>query len=108
MSIATESIGSISPAERIRLVHQHVTTSTKDGGLGVTPGAVEWPRVSSVFILHDHDYNDCLISSWKAELDISSHLDSIKDHVSFHFVNNQSIQSILATDPSNGLLPYLS
>ena len=80
--VATEPKGTVSPAERIRLVHQYVTTSTYDGGLGITPAAPEWPRVSSIFVLHDHEYNDGLIKSWKAELDISSHLDSIKDHVS--------------------------
>ncbi|KAF8323489.1 calcium-activated chloride channel-domain-containing protein [Cantharellus anzutake] len=80
VSISAESTRSISPAQRIRLVYEYIITNAKAGGLGIAPRTQAWSRLESIFALHDHQFNDNMIKSWKAELDISAHLDSIKDH----------------------------
>jgi anoctamin-10 len=52
------------PAERLRLVHGYVTSLTSEGGLGVAPGAPEWPRLESVMALHDSSFNDRWLHAW--------------------------------------------
>lgn len=54
----------LNPADRIRLIHSYITTSTTQGGLGIDVGSDKWPHVKSVFILHDRSFNHTWISNW--------------------------------------------
>jgi anoctamin-10 len=58
------SASPLNPADRIRLVHSYITTSTAQGGLGIDVGSDKWPHVKSVFILHDRAFNHTWISNW--------------------------------------------
>lgn len=54
----------LSPADRIRLVYAYITSTPRDGGLGIAPGSTEWSRAESIMALHDHLFNDTWIRSW--------------------------------------------
>jgi anoctamin-10 len=54
----------LSPSDRIRLIHDYVTSSTSQGGLGITPGNSQYPHIKSVFCLHDHTFNKAWIDRW--------------------------------------------
>lgn len=63
---------SLSPSDRIRLIHGYVTSSTSQGGLGITPGNSQYPHIQSVFCLHDHAFNKAWIDRWtRRELGIN-------------------------------------
>ena len=55
---------SLSPADRLRLIHSYITASEGDGGLGIAPQSDEWNRVESIMALHDHSFNDNWIRDW--------------------------------------------
>ncbi|KAI5124246.1 hypothetical protein M0805_005095 [Coniferiporia weirii] len=54
----------LSPADRLRIVYEFVTSTPHGGGLGIVPGSKEWTRVESVVALHDHKFNELWIHSW--------------------------------------------
>ncbi|KAF5349747.1 hypothetical protein D9758_010242 [Tetrapyrgos nigripes] len=54
----------LSPAERVRLVYEFVTSLSADGGLGIAPEAPDWDLVESVFCLHDKEFNKEWIHAW--------------------------------------------
>jgi anoctamin-10 len=54
----------LSPSDRIRLIHDYITSSTSQGGLGITPGNSQYPHIQSVFCLHDHAFNKAWIDRW--------------------------------------------
>jgi len=74
---------SLAPADRVRLIHDYITSTTLDGGLGILPGSKDWSRVESLMALHDHEFNDMWLRSWTRRqigFGISSiELDKIKD-----------------------------
>lgn len=72
---------SLSPAERNRLIYLYVCSSKSDGGLGITPGAPDWPRVESVMLLHDQQWNDKWIKKWSTSLDVEASLDQLRAQV---------------------------
>lgn len=73
---------SLSSSSRHRLVHRYVTSSSADGGLGITPDAPDYSFIRSIFVLHDSAWNDSLLKSWSTSLDVStSSLDTLKEHV---------------------------
>jgi hypothetical protein len=72
---------SLSPAERSRLIHFYISSSRKDGGLGITPGAPEWSRVESLIVMHDQHWNDKWILKWSTSLDINASLDELRAQV---------------------------
>ncbi|KAF8309277.1 DUF590-domain-containing protein [Clavulina sp. PMI_390] len=76
--LSSEPGTSISPAERNRLIYLYVCSSKHDGGLGITPGAAEWPRVESVITLHDQEWNDHWIKGWSTSLDVEGSLESLR------------------------------
>jgi anoctamin-10 len=45
-------------------VYTYVTSTPDQGGLGIANGAKKWPRVKSVFTLHDRQFNHEWITSW--------------------------------------------
>ena len=77
---------SLAPADRVRLIHDYITSTTLDGGLGVLPGSKDWSRVESIMALHDHEFNDMWLRSWtRRQIGFgigSIELDKIKDEVS--------------------------
>ncbi|KAL5513194.1 hypothetical protein ACEPAH_3592 [Sanghuangporus vaninii] len=62
ISVADPS--TLSPADRLRIVYEFVTSTRHDGGLGIVPGSPQWPRVEDVLALHDHEFNDMWLRSW--------------------------------------------
>ncbi|KZT25216.1 DUF590-domain-containing protein [Neolentinus lepideus HHB14362 ss-1] len=70
---------SLSPADRLRLIHGHVTSMPLDGGLGVLPGSKDWDRVESVMSLHDHEFNEHWIRSWTTRQSGAIHLDKVRE-----------------------------
>ncbi|EJD07576.1 DUF590-domain-containing protein [Fomitiporia mediterranea MF3/22] len=73
----------LSPADRLRIVYEFVTSTPHDGGLGVVPGSPQWPRVESVLALHDREFNDLWLRSWtRRQIGFGigrNELDKIKD-----------------------------
>jgi len=57
----------LSPANRLRLIHDYVTSSPQDGGLGIVPCS-EWDLVDSVMALHDRKFDQTWIHSLTHEL----------------------------------------
>ena len=72
---------SLSPAERSRLIYLYISSSKNDGGLGVTPGAPDWPRIESVIVMHDQHWNDKWIKKWSTSLDVDASLDQLRAQV---------------------------
>ena len=76
----------ISPADRLRLVYDYVTSLSSEGGLGITPGGKDWRRVQSVMALHDHAFNDLWIRAWtRRQVGFAINtmeLDRLRDHAS--------------------------
>ncbi|KAB5593947.1 hypothetical protein CTheo_2673 [Ceratobasidium theobromae] len=73
----------ISPAERIRLVHAYLTSPTLDNGLGIAPNT--WPHIQSILVLHDRDFNHAWVSDWtRKQLGFSIPIEAL-DKVRGHF-----------------------
>ncbi|KAH7106088.1 calcium-activated chloride channel-domain-containing protein [Auriculariales sp. MPI-PUGE-AT-0066] len=73
----------LSQANRLRLIHAHLTATLFEGGLGLTPQSKDWPRLDSILALHDSKFNDSWMHSWTREqkgfgLSFSA-LDKMKD-----------------------------
>jgi len=73
---------SLSPADRLRIVHGYVTSTHADGGLGIHPGAPEWDLVDSVTVIHDHQFNETWIHSWSTHRITSALINKIREQVS--------------------------
>ncbi|TDL23837.1 DUF590-domain-containing protein [Rickenella mellea] len=54
----------ISPADRIRMIYEYITSSPADDGLGIMPGSKHWSRVESLMALHDRRFNSEWLQSW--------------------------------------------
>jgi anoctamin-10 len=54
----------LSHADRLRLVHDYVTSLKADGGLAIIPGVSQWPRVESILALQDTAFNHSWINTW--------------------------------------------
>jgi hypothetical protein len=82
-SIAAGNVN-LSDADRIRLVHDYITWTTTDGGLGVVPGTDQWSRVTNIMAIHDQEFNERWLKAWSSKgIGTGSvDLDKIKDHVS--------------------------
>ena len=69
----------VSHAERIRLIHSRITSTPKDGGLGISPDAPEWDRVESIFPLHDREFNEHWIRAWQPSHRATMKVEKIRD-----------------------------
>lgn len=58
------NVSPLSRADRLRLVHDYITSLKTDGGLGIIPGLSQWPRLESILALHDSDFNHAWITTW--------------------------------------------
>lgn len=80
----------LTPAERLRLVYEIITTPKDEGGAGLTPGVGEWEFVESIFPLHNHELNSQLIKRWSTrwlldESEISAIRKQFGDKVAMYF-----------------------
>lgn len=80
---ADSLIPPLSSAEKIRLVYTYVTSSPTDGGLGIAPGASEWDLVDSITPLHDVNFNETWVRSWKLSQIASVKLGGIRDQACY-------------------------
>jgi anoctamin-10 len=78
---ATTEIHTLSPADRLRLVHVYVSSIPEDGGLGIVPGSAEWTLVESVMTLHDVEFNDTWVRSWTLSQIASVQVDKIRENL---------------------------
>lgn len=63
--LTIESLDSVvTPAEKLRLVYDFLTSPSYDSGLGITPTVGEWAFVSSIFPPHDPELNMAWIKRW--------------------------------------------
>ncbi|VVT58266.1 uncharacterized protein SAPINGB_P006120 [Magnusiomyces paraingens] len=89
--LSIESLDSkISPAEKLRLVYEFLTSPKYEKGLGITPALGEWSFVTSIFPLTDHDLNAEWFKRWKARPYIDDQeIDFLRSHfgekVAFYF-----------------------
>ncbi|KAG5652528.1 hypothetical protein H0H81_004685 [Sphagnurus paluster] len=69
---------SLTPADRIRLVHAYVTSIPSDGGLGIIPSSPDWDLVESVMTLHDREFNEAWNRNWTLREIASVELEKIR------------------------------
>jgi hypothetical protein len=80
------------PADRIRFVHDFITSIDEDGGLGITPGFGQWDLVESIMCIHDQKFNEQWIHSWTRSRTSKVSLEKIREQVS------SSTASVLTKD----------
>jgi anoctamin-10 len=85
------AVSPLSDANRLRLVHDYITSLKADGGLGIIPGISQWPRVESILALQDPDFNHSWITTWtrrRIGFNVGfSELNKIRDEVSKNVEN---------------------
>lgn len=54
-----------------------------DGGLGITPDSPEWDSIESIFPLHDREFNEHWIRSWKLKQLASVSIRDVREEVRF-------------------------
>jgi hypothetical protein len=54
----------ITPATRLRLAYELLTSPALQHGLGITPGAGDWSRVKAIVALHDDDTDKAWLEHW--------------------------------------------
>ena len=74
---------SLSSADRLRLVHEYISSTPADGGLGISPDSPEWDLVESIFPLHNREFNEHWIRAWTPRNIASVQLEKIREQVRF-------------------------
>lgn len=54
----------LTSSERLRLIHSYTSATTNEGGLGLVPGAHDYPRLECVVALHNQQFNENWIHEW--------------------------------------------
>lgn len=80
-SFANNDLHSLTPADRLRLIHSYVTSATQDGGIGIVPESSDWDLVESAMALHDREFNEAWIRSWTTKQILSVKLGMIREQV---------------------------
>lgn len=97
----------LSHSERIRLIYSHITSTPKDGGLGISPEAPEWDLLESIFPLHDREFNEHWVRAWKPRNKVSISLVKIRDQfgdsIALYFAFLSSYTSFLVVPAILGL-----
>ena len=102
----------LSPADRIRLVHCYISSTPKDGGLGISPDAPEWDLVESIFPLHDREFNENWIRAWKPRnnkpslVQLEKIRDQFGDAIALYFAFLSSYTSFLIAPAILGLAAH--
>lgn len=78
----------LSPSDRLRLVHEYITTTPDDGGLGVSPDSQIWDRVESIMTIHDPEFNEAWLRSLTKRHIRFEQLDTIRSEVSLLLLRN--------------------
>ncbi|KAJ3298545.1 hypothetical protein HK104_010600 [Borealophlyctis nickersoniae] len=113
------SIAGLSSAERLRVVHELLTTPTYEGGAGLTmeervvgrSGAVGGKYIEAIYAPHDREFEKQWIKSWskkwllKAD-DITKIRDYCGEKVAYYFAFLQFYFLSLAPPSVAGLLAY--
>ncbi|KAF8159945.1 calcium-activated chloride channel-domain-containing protein [Crassisporium funariophilum] len=100
----------LSPADRLRLVYSYISSTPKDGGLGISPDAPEWDLVESIFPLHDREFNEHWVRAWKPRNIASVQLERIReqfgDSLALYFAFLSSYTRSLVVPASLGLAAH--
>jgi hypothetical protein len=80
-SLTDHDARTLTPADRLRLIHKLVTSTTQEGGLGIISGTTQWDLVESVMVLRDHKFNENWIHSWTHGRITDSRLSEIRAEV---------------------------
>ena len=75
----------LTPADRLRLIHNYITSMTSDGGLGIIPESNEWDRVDSVMGIHNREFNEAWIRLWTRHI-TSVKVENIREQVNLSHV----------------------
>ena len=101
---------SLSPADKLRLIHAYISSSPADGGLGISHDAPEWDLVESIFPLHDREFNERWIRDWNPRKIASVQLERIRDQfgysLAFYFAFLSSYTHFLAIPAVLGLFSH--
>lgn len=105
-----KNVLTLSPADRIRLVHSYISSTPADGGLGVSPDAPDWDCVESIFPLHDRHFNEVWVRSWKPSTIASIQLEKIReqfgDSLAYYFAFLASYTQFLIFPAILGILAH--
>jgi hypothetical protein len=93
-SFSKHDLHALTAADRLRLIHDYITSAKQDGGLGIIPESSDWDLVESVMALHDRQFNEAWIRSWTTKQILSVKLGMIREQVRAH---DQQILSIFLT-----------
>jgi len=100
----------LSPADRTRLIHSYITSSPKDGGLGVSQDSPDWDLVESIFSLQDKQFNEVWVRAWKPQNIMAIQLEKIRnqfgDSIAFYFAFLGSYTHFLAFPAIAGVIAY--
>ncbi|KAM7185042.1 Calcium-activated chloride channel domain containing protein [Rhypophila sp. PSN 637] len=102
----------VSEAERLRLAYLLITKPRNEGGAGINPKTGQWKNVSSIFPLHDHNFNRQWIQQWSKkyyleEGDITQIRDRFGERVAFYFAFLQAYFSFLLFPAAFGFAAWL-
>ncbi|KIJ95509.1 hypothetical protein K443DRAFT_682955 [Laccaria amethystina LaAM-08-1] len=100
----------LSSADRLRLIHEYISSTPADGGLGVSPDSPEWDLVESIFPLHNREFNEHWIRAWTPRNIASVQLEKIReqfgDSVALYFAFLSSYTGFLAFPAILGLISH--
>lgn len=78
------------PSDRLRLLHEYITSTPDDGGLGVSSDSQQWDRVESVMTIHDPEFNEVWLRSLTKRRVRYEQLDTIRSEVSAYLLTTSS------------------
>ncbi|KAK2465474.1 hypothetical protein APHAL10511_002366 [Amanita phalloides] len=103
------TIGPLSPADRIRLIHSYITSMPIDGGLGITPQSPEWDCIESVFPLHDREFDEAW-TRWNPTQLASAPIGAIReefgDCVAYYYAFLSAYTYFLVFPAALGIIAY--
>ncbi|KAH6916436.1 calcium-activated chloride channel-domain-containing protein [Coprinopsis sp. MPI-PUGE-AT-0042] len=107
---AGSSTQSLSPADRIRIIHSYISSTPSDGGLGISSDSSDWDLVHSMFPLHNRQFNSAWVKTWKPRNITSMSLSSIReefgDALAYYFGFLSSYTSFLAFPAALGVFAH--
>ncbi|KAF7722025.1 hypothetical protein EC973_003747 [Apophysomyces ossiformis] len=110
-AIAARGVDDFTDAERLRLVHDILTSAEKDGGADISPNVDKY--VEAIMPLHDEKFDHEWIETWARKWLIDNDdLTKIRDHfgekVAFYFAFLQNYFLWLSVPSVLGILIYLT
>ncbi|KAG0166865.1 hypothetical protein DFQ28_000410 [Apophysomyces sp. BC1034] len=110
-AVASRSVDDFTDAERLRLVHDILTSAEKDGGADISPNVDKY--VESIMPLHDDQFDHEWIQTWSRKWLIGKDdLTKIRDHfgekIAFYFAFLQNYFLWLSVPSVLGVLVHLT